>query len=137
MRGSRSSGGRYDLFQPHSPSFLPLRIAADSHVCTKRVRAYLLHSTLLGTPLYGRQDIGCNCYSSGENTHVECIMPNAYKNMLAFFQLVHDLAGYEEKPLEVEMEDDGEADRVVKWEEVRDTEVLEEMGKALIEVSKE
>ncbi len=46
----------------------------------------------------GREDFGCNCYSAGQNEVVERIMPVAYKSMLRFFQLVHDVPGYRELP---------------------------------------
>lgn len=50
----------------------------------------------LETPLIGRKDCGCNCYSAGEDQVLECIMPNAYKSMLEFFQLVNEVPGYRE-----------------------------------------
>lgn len=49
-----------------------------------------------GNPLSGREDFGCNCYSSGEGVYSEGIMPSAYKHMLGFFQLANDVPGYEE-----------------------------------------
>lgn len=101
----------------------------------QRARVYLLHSTPLGTPLYGREEVGCNCYSSGEDKDFECIMPNAYTSMLEFFQLVHNLPGYEEKPILVEQEAD-DSDRIVSWEAAGDQEMVEKMQKAMREVSK-
>lgn len=50
----------------------------------------------LGTPLIGRNDFGCNCYSAGEGEILECIMPKTYKSILKFFQLVNDVPGYRE-----------------------------------------
>lgn len=44
----------------------------------------------------GRKEYCCNCYSAGEEQHLECIMPNAYKSMLEFFQLINDVPGYRE-----------------------------------------
>ena len=102
----------------------------------QRARAYLIHSTPLGTPLYGREEIGCNCYSSGENEHVECIMPNAYTSMLEFFQLTRNLPGYEEQPLSIEREDTVDDGRIVKWEAAGDQEMVEKMQRAMVEVSK-
>ena len=62
-------------------------------------------------------------------------MPNSYKSMLDFFQLVHTLPGYEEKPLLVEADMDY-GDRLVSWEVGKDSEMLEKMRQELIEVSK-
>lgn len=62
----------------------------------KRARVYLLSPHPLETPLSGREHFGCNCYSSGEAIHTECIMPRAYRSMLGFFRLVADVPGYQE-----------------------------------------
>ena len=64
----------------------------------------------LGTPLTGRKEIRCNCYSSGSSQYIECIMPEAYKDMLAFFRLVEELPGYEE--VEVLLEEDMAVEQV-------------------------
>ena len=71
---------------------------------SQRARVYMVSPEPLGTPLTGRKEIGCNCYSSGSAQHLECIMPEAYRDMLAFFRLVNELPGYEE--VEVILEDD-------------------------------
>lgn len=52
----------------------------------------------MGTPLTGREDFGCNCYSAGQNEVLERVMPVAYKDMVMFFQLVKDVPGYHELP---------------------------------------
>lgn len=62
----------------------------------QRARAYLLSPEPVDTPLSGREDFGCNCYSSGGEIFTECIMPQAHKAMLAFFKLVADVPGYQE-----------------------------------------
>lgn len=62
----------------------------------QRGRAYLISPHPLETPLTGREEFGCNCYSSGEAVHTECIMPRCYRSMLDFFQLVADVPGYQE-----------------------------------------
>lgn len=62
----------------------------------QRGRAYLLSPDPLETPLSGREAFGCNCYSSGEAVHTECIIPRCYGSMLGFFQLVADVPGYQE-----------------------------------------
>lgn len=65
----------------------------------QRARAYIISGEPLDTPLTGREDFGCNCYSAGEEFNTECIMPKAYKSMLAFFQLVNNVPGYQELEL--------------------------------------
>ena len=42
-------------------------------------------------------------------------MPRAYKSMLAFFQLVHDIPGYIEADLDIK-KDEEDMSRVVRWE---------------------
>lgn len=64
----------------------------------QRARAYIQSAEPLDTPMIGRKDCGCNCYSAGENEVLECIMPKAYGSMLRFFQLVNDVPGYRELP---------------------------------------
>ncbi|KAK3172520.1 hypothetical protein OEA41_005842 [Lepraria neglecta] len=81
---------------------------------SKRARAYLIHNEPVETPLYGRAQLGCNCFSSGEATFTECIMPRAYKSMLTFFQLVNDVPGYFEGEVEPQGDD---SSRYVSWEE--------------------
>ncbi|KAL8853443.1 MAG: hypothetical protein Q9221_001760 [Calogaya cf. arnoldii] len=63
-----------------------------------RTRAYVQSDEPVGTPLTGREDFGCNCYSAGQNEVLERVMPVAYRDMLKFFQLVHDVPGYRELP---------------------------------------
>lgn len=74
----------------------------------QRARAYLLSPHPLDTPLSGREDFGCNCYSSGEAVHTECIMPRAHRSMLAFFQLVNDVPGYQEVEAFLPMDEEGD-----------------------------
>ncbi|KAI4104343.1 MAG: hypothetical protein L6R37_003340 [Teloschistes peruensis] len=75
-----------------------------------RARGYIQNYEPLDTPLAGRKDMGCNCYSAGENAIMELIIPAAYKSMLGFFQLVNDVPGYREIPDEVvEVEDEEES----------------------------
>lgn len=79
----------------------------------QRVRGYIQHYEPLDTPLAGRMDMGCNCYSAGENSIMELIIPTAYKSMLSFFQLVNDVPGYREIPDDVvEIEADEEIEDV-------------------------
>ncbi|KAL8675227.1 MAG: hypothetical protein Q9168_000347 [Polycauliona sp. 1 TL-2023] len=64
----------------------------------QRTRAYIQSDEPLGTPMTGREDFGCNCYSAGQNETLERVMPVAYTDMLKFFQLVKDVPGYRELP---------------------------------------
>ena len=81
----------------------------------KRARAYLIHESLVETPLAGRQELGCNCFSSGESTFTECIMPRSYQSMLSFFQLVNDIPSYFEAESEIPKNDD-DTSRLDRWE---------------------
>lgn len=64
----------------------------------QRARAFMISSEPLDTPLTGRDDFGCNCYSSGEPNHVECIMPRAHTSMVRYFKVVHENPNYEVDP---------------------------------------
>ncbi len=64
----------------------------------QRTRAYIQSDEPVGTPLTGREDFGCNCYSAGQNEVLERVMPMAHSDMLKFFQLVNDVPGYRELP---------------------------------------
>ncbi|MCJ1400094.1 hypothetical protein MMC11_003297 [Xylographa trunciseda] len=64
----------------------------------RRGRAYLISPEILDAPLTGREEFGCNCFSSGEPSYVELIMPKAYKSMLDYFKVVADNPGYEAEP---------------------------------------
>ncbi|THC91880.1 hypothetical protein EYZ11_008657 [Aspergillus tanneri] len=66
-----------------------------------RCRAYVLSNQPLGLPVRGFQDHGCNCYSSGEELNVECIMPRAWKHMLAWLDLTYSDPEYCESRFEV------------------------------------
>ncbi|KAL8684967.1 MAG: hypothetical protein Q9218_008049 [Villophora microphyllina] len=73
-----------------------------------RARAYIQDYQPLETPLAGRGEMGCNCYSTGESAILELVIPTAYKSMLRFFQLVNDVPGYREIPDEIVQVDDEE-----------------------------
>ncbi|OOF95955.1 hypothetical protein ASPCADRAFT_405644 [Aspergillus carbonarius ITEM 5010] len=49
---------------------------------SSRCRGYMISNQPVGLPVASSHDHGCNCYSSGEGLNVECIMPQAWKNML-------------------------------------------------------
>lgn len=59
---------------------------------SKRGRAYLLSKEPIDTPLSGREDYGCDCYSSGEALYTECIMPGAKESILRYFDLVEAMS---------------------------------------------
>ena len=63
----------------------------------------MLSKEPVDTPLTGRAEYGCNCYSAGEPLYTECIMPVAKERMLRYFDLVAKVPGYEE--IEVPMPD--------------------------------
>ena len=67
-----------------------------SLIFPQRARVYLLSDEPVDTPLTGRETFGCNCYSSGEASYTELIMPKAYTNILTFFKLAADVPGYAE-----------------------------------------
>lgn len=92
-----------------------LHDAAFKEFWTKKAHLYLIHDDPAGTPLPGRRQAGCNCFSSGEGANVECIMPSAYKTMLAFFDLVKETPGYEEPELDIAEFDEEEDARTVRW----------------------
>ena len=76
-------------------------------VSFQRGRAYLISPENLDVPLTGRNEFGCNCFSSGEPSYVELIMPKAYKSMLDYFKVVTDNPGYEAEPQDFsEIKDD-------------------------------
>ncbi|RAL00678.1 uncharacterized protein BO80DRAFT_356447 [Aspergillus ibericus CBS 121593] len=49
---------------------------------SSRCRGYMISNQPVGLPVASSHDHGCNCYSSGEALNIECIMPQAWKNML-------------------------------------------------------
>ena len=110
-------------------------------LCLQRTRAFIIHGEPVGNQLSARAIMGCNTYSAGEDTNVECIMPKAKLCFLEFFMRVFLHPGYEEWP-----EGEGPNDKdfeefrkqvsVVKWEEGRDSEAVEKMRQELIKVSK-
>ena len=67
----------------------------------------MISSEDLGTPLTGRKDFGCNCYSSGEGLYLECIMPKAHRSMLDYFKVVGDNSDYEAEPQDFSETEDG------------------------------
>jgi hypothetical protein len=81
-----------------------------SSFVSSRCRAYVLSDQPLGVPVPGFREHGCNCYSSGESLHIECIMPRAWGHMLEWLAMAHDDQGYGEAELEIREADEGEDD---------------------------
>ncbi|OAX77830.1 hypothetical protein ACJ72_07868 [Emergomyces africanus] len=73
-----------------------------------RSRAYVLSDKPLDTQVAGRYEFGCNCYSSGEQLNVECIMPRAWRSMLTWLDGMFEDKGLEE--VAVIVGDDGVAE---------------------------
>ena len=86
----------------------------------QRGRVYLLSDEPVDTPLMGREYLGCNCYSSGEPSYTECIMPKAHSSILAFFSLAANVPGYAEIEAPETLVDSGRDSRS------RLTEILEQ-----------
>ena len=78
----------------------------------QRGRAYRLSDEPLNTPVTGREEFGCNCYSSGEPVYIESVMSRAYKSFLDYFKLVTAVPGYEEVEMIVSEPTDESADRI-------------------------
>ncbi|KAF7585664.1 hypothetical protein BBP40_010345 [Aspergillus hancockii] len=67
---------------PNSPS-------SFSAFVSSRCRAYVLSHEPLGFPIPGSRLHGCNCYSSGEELNIECIMARAWEHMLEWLNKAH------------------------------------------------
>ncbi|KAI5305575.1 Processing alpha glucosidase I [Ascosphaera pollenicola] len=65
----------------------------------KRSRAYMMSEQPTDTHLSDYVDLGVNCYSSGVNDFSECIVPNCYKSMLKWLDIMYANPSLEEKPL--------------------------------------
>ncbi|KAL4936022.1 hypothetical protein BDV06DRAFT_233771 [Aspergillus oleicola] len=68
---------------------------------SSRCRSYLLSPEPLGfsLPASEREEFGCNCYSSGEELNVECILPRAWGSMLAWLDRAYADEGFGEREL--------------------------------------
>ncbi|OAT03747.1 hypothetical protein BDBG_00436 [Blastomyces gilchristii SLH14081] len=77
-----------------------------------RSRAYLLSEKPLSTPVAGRYEFGCNCYSAGEALDVESIMPRAWGGMLKWLDVMFENSALEEVEVIVAEDGEGEGDVV-------------------------
>ncbi|MCJ1356091.1 MAG: hypothetical protein MMC33_006085 [Icmadophila ericetorum] len=62
----------------------------------RRARAYLTSEQSIDTPLWGRSDFGCNCFSSGEISFQESLIPRCHRSILKYFEMVAENPDYEE-----------------------------------------
>ncbi|GAB1209905.1 hypothetical protein APSETT445_008693 [Aspergillus pseudonomiae] len=85
---------------------------------SSRCRAYVISDELQGCLVPGARRHGCNCYSSGERQHVECIMPRAWKHMLEWLNQAHADPTMYEAQLKLKEMNDGESETVSsKWKQ--------------------
>ncbi|OJJ78636.1 uncharacterized protein ASPGLDRAFT_182350 [Aspergillus glaucus CBS 516.65] len=54
-----------------------------------RGRAYVVSPEPRGVPVPGIEEHGCNCFASGEELNIECVMGAAWKEMVQWFEKVH------------------------------------------------
>ncbi|PLN80712.1 Arb2 domain-domain-containing protein [Aspergillus taichungensis] len=69
---------------------------------SSRCRAYVLSDKQVGLPVPGSDEHVCNCYSSGEELNVECIMPAAWKDMLEWLTRMYESPELCEEQLKVQ-----------------------------------
>ena len=69
---------------------------------SSRCRAYVLSDKPVGMPVPGSDEHVCNCYSSGEELNVECIMPAAWKDMLEWLTRMYESPELCEEQLKVQ-----------------------------------
>lgn len=67
--------------QPNPNSFTSFLLA--------RGRAYVVSPEPRGVPVPGIDEHGCNCFASGEELNIECVMGAAWKEMVQWFEKVH------------------------------------------------
>lgn len=67
----------------------------------RRARTYLKDDAPLGTPMTGREELGCNVYSTGPTHLLEGIMPRHYKVLLDYFKLVRHNPTYANTPQDI------------------------------------
>ncbi|KAB8261175.1 Arb2 domain-containing protein [Aspergillus pseudonomiae] len=79
---------------------------------SSRCRAYVISDELQGCLVPGARRHGCNCYSSGERQHVECIMPRAWKHMLEWLNRAHADPTMYEAQLKLKEMDGSESETV-------------------------
>jgi hypothetical protein len=94
---------------------------------SSRCRAYLQSDRPVDYGVPGTLECGCNCYSSGEELHAECVIVSAWRSMLAWLDKLYADPTYKEVEVIVEEEfDDG------GWEQWRKHEETAENGEANI-----
>ncbi|PYI07261.1 hypothetical protein BO78DRAFT_429075 [Aspergillus sclerotiicarbonarius CBS 121057] len=90
---------------------------------SSRCRGYMISNQPVGLPVASSHDHGCNCYSSGEALNIECIMPQAWKNMVEWLdQTFADPNHCEARLIIREFSGNGLPEGFVDEEEVGDAE---------------
>ena len=90
---------QFELGQPGAES----RPSDSFHsFVSSRCRAYVLSDKPVGMPVPGSDEHVCNCYSSGEELNVECIMPAAWKDMLEWLTRMYESPELCEEQLKVQ-----------------------------------
>lgn len=75
---------------------------------SSRCRAYIQSEKPVDHPVPGTLEYGCNCYSSGEELHAECVIVSAWMSMLAWLDKLYADPTYKEVELVIEEDiDDG------------------------------
>ena len=88
--------------------------ASDAFIdfLAKRSRAYFTSPERLEIIMPGRDQFGCNCYSSGEELYQENVVVRSWRSMLDWFNLIHTLPDYEEAELIWIEEQNGNSEKV-------------------------
>ncbi|KIW88719.1 uncharacterized protein Z519_10765 [Cladophialophora bantiana CBS 173.52] len=73
---------------------------------SKRCRAYFVSPSPIETPIAGREEVGCNCYASGEHLYQENAMMRCWRHMLDWFDMLYVNPEYEEAEFEVMGQDE-------------------------------
>lgn len=94
-----------------------------------RGRAYVISSDEVGKSQARHRDHGCNCYASGEEFYAECIMPHAWRDMLAWLNVLYRNPDYAEQVMVRSEDVDEETREAVENMTVEDEEsVTAEVG---------
>ena len=63
----------------------------------------------------GREEFGCNCFSSGEELYQENVIVRSWRSMLDWFNLVHSIPNYEEPELSLAEAEGGVGEPQSEW----------------------
>jgi hypothetical protein len=73
---------------------------------SKRCRAYMVAPSSVETPVSGKDELGCNCYASGEKFYPENALFRCWRHVLDWFDMIYANPTYEEVEFEIKREDD-------------------------------